>query len=1051
MKPGNLIQMRRRRRSQARNGPGRRLIQLAIPSLAVLLTVLMAIPASAVAGAVGVYTYFTSDLPDISKIEGTVNKNFQTTRMFDRKGTLLYEIIDQSEGDRQWVKLPKISKALTCATVAIEDKTFWDNSGFDLRGIARAVVATLRGGAQQGGSGITQQVVKNVVLPPEERAGAKRTTAVKIKEVLLSNRISTDYTKEQVLEWYLNTNFYGNLAYGIEAAARTYFGKSAAELDLAEAAMLAPIPQSPKKNPFTDPIAAKDRQELVLDLMIERTKFGVRDCDVTPEKAAAAKREQIKLASKAERYGIQAPHFSIYARDRAIDLLADQPQCVLDSASPCDPGDPRRAIDQPVIGIEKATELVNHGGLKITTTLDLDIDNEVRRIANEQIAKLQADDKKANNASVVVIDQNTGEILSMLGSIDFYNRNIDGEFNVATGLRQPGSSFKPITYLELMSQGGSPATFFWDVRKTFDTGGDVPYTPENYDRKYHGPVRLRDALARSYNIPAVEALERAGIGSVIRLAHKLGITDLDRGLQYYGLALTLGGGEVKLLDMTYAYATIANGATMIGSLRPKDLKRAGFREIDPAVILRIENSQGKVLYEYQPTRNPDLLGPNSAQLTYMLTNVMSDRSARAAAFGTGSVLDLDNKRPAAVKTGTTNDYKDNWTLGWTPDFTVGVWVGNTDNSSMSRGVTGLTGAAPIWHNVMEYLHRAREIKEFTRPEGISDVSVCLVDGLLANEVCPSRSEIFLPGTAPTRSSTLAQKFPLNRETGKLALPGTPPEMVEEKIMYVFPPQAADWYAGLTEEERAAYPLAPVDYDTRFGGTVASGDVAITFPAAGGFLSALVTPTIPIPAAAPVDPLAPPPAPTVDPNAFGVPGFLQIRGNARGGAWLTYRIYIAPGYDPQLEQWQQIGLDHAEQVSDNVLENVDVRAFQPGVYSLKLSRIEQDGRITDAVIQFTLDNTPPVAALAQPKPDEYFETPEDEWVDVNANVSDDNSISRVEFYAGDVLFATKTTAPYSVKWTIGKTEGTPNFKVVTYDAAGNKAESAVVSVRLGPKK
>jgi membrane peptidoglycan carboxypeptidase len=1026
--PGNLIQIRRRRRSQARNGPTRRLIQIAIPSIALVFLLLLALPVATVAGVAGVYAYFTRDLPDISQIEGTVSSDFQTTRIVDRNGQMLYEIIDQSEGDRQWVKLPKISKTLTCATVAIEDKTFWDNSGFDVRGIARSVVATLRGGAQQGGSGITQQVVKNVVLPPEERAGPKRTTAVKIKEVLLSNRISTDYTKEQVLEWYLNTNFYGNLAYGIEAAAQTYFGKSAAELDLAEAAMLAPIPQSPKKNPFTDPVAAKDRQELVLDLMIERTRFGVRDCDVTPEKAAAAKRQTLKLASKSERFGIQSPHFSIYARDRAIDLLADQLG----------------------VGVEAATDLVNHGGLLITTTLNLQIDDEVHRIANEQIAKLQADDKKANNASVVVIKQSSGEILSMVGSIDFYNRNIDGEFNVATGLRQPGSSFKPITYLELLRQGGSPATFFWDVRKTFDTGGEVPYTPENYDRKYHGPVRLRNALARSYNIPAVEALERAGIGNVIRLAHKLGITDLDRGLQFYGLALTLGGAEVKLLDMTYAYATMANGASMIGMPRPKDLKKSGFRDIDPAVILSIADAQGKVLYTYTPATNPNLLGPDSAGLTYMLADVMSDEAARAPAFGANSVLKLDNNRPAAVKTGTTNDYKDNWTLGWTPDFTVGVWVGNTDNSSMSRGVTGLTGAAPIWKNVMEYLHRGRDIRTFedARPEGIVTTAVCQVDGLLANDACPSRSEIFLPGTAPERTSTLAQKFPINRETGKLALPGTPPEMVEEKIMYVFPPQAADWYAGLTEEERAAYPLAPVEFDTRFGGTVASGDVAIGFPAAGSYLSALVTQTIPFVPPPVTDPDAPPP---VDPNTFAVPGIVQIRGNARGGAWLTYRIAIAPGYDPQPEQWAQIGPDHPEQISDNVLENLDLRTFQPGVYSLKLTRIEQDGRMTDSVIQFTLDNTPPVASLAQPQPNEYFETPEDEWIDVNANVADENSIDRVEFYAGDVLFATKTAAPFSVKWTIGKTEGTPDFKVVAWDAAGNKVESAVASVRIGAKK
>jgi membrane peptidoglycan carboxypeptidase len=1029
VKPAHLIRMRQRRRQQAKTGPARRLVQIAVPGAASVLALIAAIPVAVAATAVGVYVYFTRDLPDVSRVEGTVSKDFQTTKIFDRNGQLLYEIIDQSEGDRQWAKLPQVSKFLTCATVAIEDKTFWDNQGFDVRGIARAAVQTLQGG-RQGGSGITQQVIKNVVLPPEERSGPKRTTQVKIKEVLLSAELTRRYEKEQILEWYVNTNFYGNLAYGIEAAAKTYFGKSAADLTLAEAAMIAPIPQSPRKNPFTNPVAAKDRQELVLDLMVERSKFGVRDCNVTPQMAADAKRDQLRLANKTERFGIKAPHFSVYARDRAVDLLADQ-----------------RGI-----GVEAATELVNRGGLKITTSLDLTIDDEVRRIANEQIAKLQAEQKNANNASVVVIRQGTGEILAMVGSIDFYNRNIDGEFNVATGLRQPGSSFKPITYLELLRQGSTPATFFWDVRKTFDSGTDVPYVPENYDRKYHGPVRLRNALARSYNIPAVEALERAGIGNVIRLAQKLGITDLDRGLQYYGLALTLGGGEVKLLDMTYAYATIANGSTMIGAPRPKDLKKAGFRDLDPVSILRIEDTNGAVLYDFKPAINPDLIGPDSKKLSYLLWDIMSDPQARAAAFGLPSVLDLDNQRQAAVKTGTTNDYKDNWTLGFTTDFTVGVWVGNTDNSAMSKGVSGLTGAAPIWKNTMEYLHRSVPPRAFEQPEGLEESFVCLIDGLLSNGVCPAGRELFLPGTKPTRASTVVQKFPINRETQKLALPGTPPELVEEKLMYVFPPQAADWYASLSDDEKQQYPVAPTDFDTRFGGTVASGDVAITFPANGGFVSAVAPPPAPTPPPTPdpnipIDPNNPPtPIPPPDPN-LSTPGIIPIRGNAKGGNWLSYRIYIGPGLAPAPEQFQQIGPEHPNQVDNNLLEYLDLRAFQPGLYTLKVARLEADGRVTENAIQFTLDNTPPAARLTQPRPGEAFKTPDDEWVDVIAAVNDDNSISKVEFYAGDVLFETKTTAPFTVKWTIGRSGGVPNFKVVVYDAAGNKAESAPVGVSV----
>jgi membrane peptidoglycan carboxypeptidase len=1017
MNAKHLIRMRQRRRRAAKTGPFQRLFQILVPAFVVFLAVLIAVPASVALAAGAVYASFTSDLPDPSQIK-KVERDFQTTKIYDRAGNQLYEIIDPTGGDRQWISLNDISPYLLCATVAIEDKTFWENQGFDVRGIARAFVANLQGGATQGGSGITQQLVKAVILPPEERAGAGRTTAVKIKEVLLAAEVTRRYDKRDILEWYLNTNFYGSLAYGIEAASRVYFNKSAKDLTLAEAAMLAPIPQFPKQNPFTNPNEAKFRQNLVLDLMVERTAFGVPGCDVSAAQASEAKRQELQYASKNQRFNIKSPHFSVYAKDKAIEILADHLG----------------------IGFDAATSLVERGGLKIYTTLDSDIDNAARELANQRVAALQAESKDVNNASVVVIKQDTGEILAMVGSLDYFNNNIDGQFNVATGLRQPGSSFKPITYLELLRQGASPATVFWDLRTTFDSGGAEPYIPENYDRKFHGPTLLREALARSYNIPAVDALQRAGIGNVIRIAHKLGITDLDRGLEFYGLALTLGGGEVKLLDMTYAYATIANDGTMIGAPRPASQKKFGYRDLDPVAITRVEDSKGKLLYEYKPAVNPNLLGPDSAKYIYMLKSVMSDAQARAAAFGLPSVLDLSNGRPAAVKTGTTNDYRDNWTMGFTPDFTVGVWVGNTDNHPMSRGVSGLTGAAPIWNDVMEFLHRDKPIREFTRPEGLVDVGVCQIDGLLSNGVCPSRSEVFMPGTEPEMQSTIVQNFPINKETGKLALPGTPAEMVETKPMYVFPPQAQDWYATLKPEEQARMPIAPTDFDTRFGGVVNAGDVAITSPANYGFISAALTQTIAAPPS--TDPNAPPPSPQELPA-----GIVQIRGNAKSGDWQRYAVFFAPGWSPAPEQWQQIGPDHPEQVDNNVLENWNIAGLAPGQYSVRVVRFENNGTATEGVSRVTLDNTAPQVRLTQPQPGEVFRTPQDEWVDITADVADDNSISKVEFYVNGQLLGTKTVAPFSVKWTIAA-GGRVEFYAIAYDGAGNKTESERVSVGVG---
>jgi len=1012
MRSSHVVRLRRHRQQARRFGPAHRLIRAVVPALALIFALVIAVPVLGALAAGAIYASLTRDLPDPTQIK-RAEEDFQTTKIYDRNGALLYEIIDPTGGDRQWVELSDISPYLICATVAIEDKTFYDNQGFDLRGIARALIANLQGSAPQGGSGITQQLVKSVILPPEERAGPGRTAVVKLKEVLLAAEITRRYTKNQILEWYLNTNFYGNLAYGIEAAAQVYFGKRARDLTLAEAAMLAHIPQFPKQNPFDSPNEAKFRQLLVLDQMAERSQIGVPGCDVTPQQIAEAKLESLRYASRAQRFNIQAPHFAVYAKDKATELLADHLG----------------------IGMDAARQLVERGGLRIHTTLDLNIDNQARALANRHITTLQAQGRDVNNASVVVIKHDSGEVIAMVGSLDYFNDAIDGKFNVALGLRQPGSAFKPITYLELLRQGASPATLFWDVRTAFDVGGELPYIPENYDRKFHGPVLMRQALARSYNIPAVDALNRAGIGNVIRLAHQLGITDLDRGLNFYGLALTLGGGEVKLLDLTYVYATIANGGTMIGVPRPAAQRKAGRRELDPAVILRVEDSKGQLLYAYQPAVVPRLLGLDSERLTYLLTSILADPRARAAAFGYPSVLDLSGPRPAAVKTGTTNDYRDNWTVGYTTDFTVGVWVGNTDNRPMSQGVTGLTGAAPIWHDVMEYLHQDRPIRNFARPEGLITLAVCQIDGLLPNGVCPTVNEIFIPGTEPTQQSTMVQLFPINKETGKLALPGTPPELVETRPMYVFPPQAQDWYVSLSEEERAALPQAPADFDARFGGLISNLEVAIVYPQNGGYLSPLL-PTF----NAPSDPSNP------QPVAVTAPGIVQIRGNARGDVWAAYRLMFAPGWAPGPEQWIQIGPDHPEQVSDGVLENWDITNLPPGPYSLKLTRIGSDGSFTDFVSQVTIDNISPTLRLLQPAMGEVFRIKRDEWVPLVADVRDDYAVAKVEFYANGQLFEVRTVAPFTTRWTLQET-GSFEFYAVAYDAAGNRTESARVSVTI----
>ena len=595
---------------------------------------------SGVLGATAVYSALTQDLPDFTSLE-TLGQNsqetFETTQLFAlgaensggiRDQVLIYEIIDPLGGDRQWIPLTQVPQNLIDATIAIEDRTFWTNEGFDPAGIARAFNEfVLQGGDVQGGSSITQQVIKNNLIEPERRIVGTEVGfddyQRKAEELLLAQRATDVYTKEQILEWYLNTNFYGNLAYGIEAAARVYFDKSASELTLAEAAMLSAIPQSPNLNPINNPEAAKLRQELVLDAMVETGA-------ITLETAVATKDLPVEVAPGiSARFDIIAPHYALYVQQELEEMFGP--------------------------------ELVLGGGLRVYTALDLAWQQQAECVARAQVSRLSGNlgpllpadelarcpaldflpplnpndegiDHQLSNAAVVMLDPTTGEIKAMVGSLNYWDESIDGSFNVAVdGLRQPGSSFKPFTYLTALSQGFTPATMTLDVETDFGTPyNGVPYVPVNYDRQYHGPVRLRNALANSYNVPAVQVMSWVGVNKVLRTAHSMGINSLDGPSTDYGLALTLGGGEVTLLDMAYAYSVMNNMGMMVGQPVPDADQRSGFRPLDPVAIIRVEDSQGNVLYEYNQPERRSILTP---QLAFLMNDMLSDRNARCAGFG----------------------------------------------------------------------------------------------------------------------------------------------------------------------------------------------------------------------------------------------------------------------------------------------------------------------------------------------------------------------------------------------------------------------------------
>lgn len=685
----------------------------------------------------GAIWWLGRDLPDPT----TLAENFTTPsiRIVDQHGRLLYDVLDSEEGRHLYLPLAEIPLALQQATIATEDRTFYENPGVDAVGIGRALWINVRGGdVLAGGSTITQQVARNLLLSAEERT--ERDLRRKLREAWLAWRLNQLYTKDEILEVYLNQIYYGGLAYGVEAAAQTYFGKSARELTLAESALLAGLPQAPAVyNPLLDPQAATARQQIVLDLVLENGY-------VTETQAEIARRQPLRYAS--EPYPIHAPHFVM----RVINEL-----------------DGRYSEEQ----------LRSGGGLIVTTTLDLDWQRQAEAIVTRQIERLNRPldggvSHNADSAALVALQPETGAVLALVGSPDYFDDEIAGAINMAWQPRQPGSTLKPFVYAAGMDPQRvapfSPATMFWDVTTHFMTQRDEPYTPVNFSRSEHGPVLLRQALGSSFNIPAVAALDQIGIDAFVDLLAEVGIATMQDSAEY-DLSLALGGGAVRLIDLVQAYAVLANG---------------GLRT-EPLVVQHIETVTGERIYE-APVQTPqEVIDPRVA---WLISDILNDNEARQLGFGSHSLLNIG--RTAAVKTGTTNDFRDNWTVGYTPDLVVGVWVGNADQEPMVNA-TGLTGAGPIWHNFMRSILDGQADQPFLRPEGLTQVRVCRLSGLLPTEACPHTvAEWFFTEHQPDQSDTFYQMVKVDRLTGRLATAATPTEALQTKVVLDLPVEAQAW-------------------------------------------------------------------------------------------------------------------------------------------------------------------------------------------------------------------------------------------------------------------
>lgn len=651
------------------------------------------------------FAWVSRNLPKPGQIVRTEGFN---TQLLDRNGNLIHDLYQAEK--REPVAIDQMPTYLKQATVAVEDKDFYKHKGFDFLTIIRIPYNYIfKGGRVVGGSTLTQQLVKTVLLTNE------RTITRKFKELVLSLQIERKFTKDQILEMYLNEVPYGGVSIGVGAASESYFNKKVSELTLAESAILAGLPQRPSAySPFlgkTDEdgkLLWKLRAEGVLRRMVE-------DGYITELAREEALAQMDQMTFTRQQTSINAPHFVFYIEDQLDEMFGE--------------------------------DMLKRGGLKVTTTLDLELQKDSQQIVYDELEKIKTYD--ISNGAALAMNPNTGEILAMVGSKDYSDSSIGGQYNVVVdGLRQPGSSIKPLTYLAMFQKGYSPASMITDVETTFTPNetADKPYQPKNYDGKFHGPVSLRTSLGSSLNIPAVKSLAIVGVDNFLELAYKMGFPTLEpteENMKRFGLSATLGGAEVHLIDTVTAYSSFANLGT----------------KVEPVSILKVENLSGQTLYEYKPAKGPSVITEAEA---FLINHVLADNDARSLAFGPNSLLNMG--KGVSVKTGTTNDQRDNWTIGWNKNVIVGTWVGNNDNSPMKHVASGVTGASPIWRNIIKKaIDKGYVSEEWKVPEGVEQVEVDKISGYPSHDGFESRFDYYIKGTKPTTPDPIHSKLKVCRD------------------------------------------------------------------------------------------------------------------------------------------------------------------------------------------------------------------------------------------------------------------------------------------------
>jgi membrane peptidoglycan carboxypeptidase len=970
--PEQITRIRQQRRYQARKNPAARL------GLGCAGLLSLALALASIFGALA-YSSLTRDLPTVEALPALIEPPdgtlLQPTRLYDRRGEhVILEIQNPASAGRQYLRLEpettaqtRIPETLIQATLAASDPLFWRHAGFSLNGLASGAHPTL-----------AQRLVSDLLLedePPSLRRA--------LRERLLAAQLTRRFGREKVLEWFLNSASYGRLAFGADAAARLYFDKTAADLDLAEAALLASVANDPSLNPFDAPQSALERQKYVLQDML---RYRLAD----PQAAAQAAQQTLAFRP------IERP-------GQALSISDLEPQIA--------PAFAQMALAQVESYIPRSR--LERGGLNILTTLDYDLQQQVRCAMAEQLSRAGSPPRDGTlledcpaarllptlpmpqpvsglQANAIVLEPQTGQIRALAGDLP---SGPDESFLPA---HPAGSLGTPFIYLTSFTRGLGPASLVWDIPAQ---AGEPEWT--NFDGNFRGPIRLRVALANDYLVPAGKLFYQLGKENVWRTVEQLGLTEPASGIDGSDLPFLR---PLNLIEASQAFGVFANQGILAGHvLAPAPVGPGGSLAqmetpppIQPATVLQVEDTTGKVWLDQNTWQTRPIITP---ELAYLVTHILSDETARWPSLGHPNPLEVG--RPAAVKLGRTLDNASNWVIGYTPHQLVGVWLGEPEPSAGQTAQMRSRlpqAAAGLWHAITQYAHQNLPIQSWPVPSGVVEVKVCDPSGMLPTQECPNIvDEVFQAGNEPIQADRLYHNVPVNRESGRLATIYTPPDLVEERPYLVVPPEAIEW----ARQEGLEAP--PNVYDT----------------------------------------LPPRSTPMPEAHIFSPQAFAILRGQAVISGTVAidhldfFRLQAGQGLNPQA--WFQIGEDHTSVVSEGVLETWDTRDLN-GLYALQLVVVQEDQSVVRDTVLVTVDNQPPEIKIGSPYPGEEINASERPKVVLWANVSDDLGIARVEFYLDNRLLATFVQPPYGISWE--SIPGDHQLTVRAVDQAGNTSEATV---------